>query len=63
MPGTVKILFSDEASSIIDYISRMSISSKEEKIMHDAINRKLDLVRLNPKYGQPIAKRLIPKEY
>jgi hypothetical protein len=41
----------------------MSLSSKEERIMHDAIDRKLDLVRSNPKYGQSIAKRLIPKKY
>jgi hypothetical protein len=59
----VNILFSPEAGSIYKYISKMSLSSKAERIMYDSIKRRLDSIEQNPKCGQPIAKKLIPEEY
>jgi hypothetical protein len=63
MEKIVKILYSDEAKAVIEYISKMSLTSKEERIMFKAIIRKLSLIQKDPKKGQSISKRLIPKEY
>ncbi len=37
--------------------------SKTEKIILNAINKKIELIKLNYHFGNPIAKNLIPKEY
>lgn len=63
MEKIVKILYSDEAKAVYDYISKMSLSSKEERIMFKAITAKLSLIGASPKYGQAIARRLIPRDY
>ena len=37
--------------------------SKTERTILNAINKKVELIRYNPHYGNPITKKLIPKEY
>jgi len=32
-------------------------------MIFDAINNKKELIKTNPHYGEPVAKKLIPKEY
>ncbi|MBD3318509.1 hypothetical protein GF342_01220 [Candidatus Woesearchaeota archaeon] len=38
-------------------------TSKTERMILKAVNKKVELIKSNPHYGDPIAKKLIPKEY
>jgi hypothetical protein len=57
------IQLSSEADNVYKYIAQKALSSKSERIMLKAILHKIELIKKNPQYGQPLAKRLIPKEY
>jgi hypothetical protein len=59
----IKLLFSDDAKAVYEYVSKRSLSCKSERIMYNAIMRNLELIRKNPQVGNNIAKNLIPKEY
>jgi hypothetical protein len=59
----VDIQFSHDALTIYEYMSKMALSSKSERIMLTSLLRKIELIKQNPSYGQAIAKRLMPKEY
>ena len=59
----VDIKLSPEAEIVYRYIVEKALSSKSERIMLKAILQKIEWIKSNPKYGQPIAKKLIPKEY
>jgi hypothetical protein len=57
------IQLSLEADNVYTYIAQKALSSKSERIMLKAILHKIELIKENPQYGQPLAKRLISKEY
>ncbi|MBW2994937.1 hypothetical protein KY312_01155 [Candidatus Woesearchaeota archaeon] len=58
---TVRVIFSSEAEEVYRYLS--SSNSKTENTILQAINKKIELIKEKPHYGNPIAKRLIPEEY
>ena len=60
---TVKIIFSPEAEKIYKYLNAKAPLSKTEKMILNALNKKIELIKLNTHYGDPISKNLIPKEY
>ena len=57
----IRIIFSDEAQEIYDSLT--SKTSKSEKMLFKAIDNKINLIKAHRFYGNPIAKKLIPKEY
>ena len=59
----VKVILSFEAREVYDYLNKMAPVSKTERMILKAVNYKIDLVKNNHQYGDPIAKNLIPKEY
>jgi hypothetical protein len=59
----VKVIFSPEAEEVYKYINKESEAAKGERMLLKAINQKIELIKANPHYGDPIAKGLIPKEY
>ena len=59
----IKIKLSPEAEEVYHYLNKESSNSKIEKSIFNAISKKKDLIKENPHYGSPIAKKLIPKEY
>tara|TARA_Y100000296_G_scaffold54129_1_gene62020 strand:- start:204 stop:557 length:354 start_codon:yes stop_codon:yes gene_type:complete len=59
----VKIILSPEAKEVFKYLNQESKNSKIERTLLKAIKQKGELIRENPHYGDPIAKKLIPKEY
>ena len=59
----VKVILSPEAEEVYKYINKESESTKGERMLLKAINQKIELIKANPHYGDPIAKGLIPKEY
>ncbi|MBR9698834.1 hypothetical protein GOV09_00050 [Candidatus Woesearchaeota archaeon] len=57
----IKVILSPEAEEIFKYLQKTD--SKIEKSILAAIKRKTELIKANPHYGNPISKRLIPKNY
>lgn len=60
---SVKIILSPEAEEVYNFLVSESQNSKIENSILNAFIKKKDLVKINPHYGDPIAKKLIPKEY
>ena len=59
----VRIILSLEAKQVYDYLNRMAPVSKKERMILKAVNYKIELIKNNFQYGEPIAKHLIPQEY
>lgn len=59
----IKVIFSPEAEKIYRYLNAKASSSKVERMILNALNKKIELIKLNKNYGDPISKSLIPKEY
>lgn len=57
------VKFSKESKEVLNYLLNKSKTSKTEKMMLKAISKKTELIKINKNYGNPIAKKLIPKEY
>jgi hypothetical protein len=60
---TVRVILSPEAEEVYKYLNRESANSKNEKTILSGLQKKIELVKTNPHYGDPIAKKLIPEEY
>jgi len=63
MDRAVEIKFSDEAREVYTYLTKKAASSKLERSLLNAINRKIELIKRDPSMGDSIAKVLIPQEY
>lgn len=61
MQKDVEIIFSEEAQNIFDNL--LKSNSKEARMLVRSIEQKLSLIKINPRYGNPIAKNLIPWQY
>ena len=59
----VRIILSSEAREVFEYLNQEAESSKQERMILKAVRQKVDLIKMNHHFGDPIAKRLIPKEY
>ena len=60
---TVRVIFSPEAEEVYKYLNEQALTSKTERIILNAVNKKVELIKSNFHYGDPIAKNLIPYEY
>ncbi|MBD3314020.1 hypothetical protein GF345_06260 [Candidatus Woesearchaeota archaeon] len=63
MEKEVKVTFSPEAEEVYNYLREQSPSSKTERTILDALHNKIELIKIDMHYGNPIAKNLIPDEY
>lgn len=59
----VRIVLSKEAEEAYKYLNSKSADSKVERSVFNSIKKKIELVKTNPHYGDPIQKNLIPREY
>ncbi len=59
----VRVILSPEAQEVYKYLNEQAPESKTEKTILNALNKKVELIKVNPHYGNPIAHDLIPKEY
>ncbi len=59
----IEVVLSDEAEEVYNYLNREAPNSKIEWGILRAVDKKVELIKANPHYGNPIAKKLIPKEY
>ena len=59
----VRIILSPEAEEVYKHLNQEAENSKQERMILKAINQKIELIKQNIHYGNPIAKNLIPEEY
>jgi len=60
---TVNVVLSPEAEEVYKHLNEQVLNSKVERTIFNAINDKIKLIKSNYHYGDPIKKKLIPKEY
>lgn len=60
---TTTVIFSPEAEEVYKYLNEQAPFSKNENTILKAIHNKIELIKANPHYGDPLAKKLIPDEY
>lgn len=60
---TVRVILSPEAEEVYKYLNEHAAHSKRERALFNAVNKKVELIKANVHYGNPIAKRLIPSDY
>lgn len=59
----VIISLTPEAEDVYQYLKIKAPNSKQEEILLNAFLHKVELIKRDFQYGQPIAKNLIPSEY
>ena len=59
----VRVILSPEAEEVYKHLNEEASKSKTDQTILKAINKKVELIKANPHYGNPIAKKLIPQEY
>jgi len=59
----VRVILSPEAEEVYKYLNEQAPNSKTENTILNAFNKKKELIKSNPHYGDPIAKNVIPQEY
>lgn len=57
----VKVVFSADAQEVYTYLEKQE--SKKEKMILKVLDKKVELIKANMHYGEPIAKKLLPNEY
>jgi hypothetical protein len=60
---SVKVILSPDAEEVYRHLNEEAASSKIERSILAAIDKKKELIKANPHYGEPISKKLIPGEY
>lgn len=59
----VRIILSPEAKEVYSRLNSEANTSKEARMLLKSINQKVELIKANIHYGNPISKNLIPEEY
>ncbi len=59
----VRVILSPEAEEVYKHLNEEAPKSKTDQTILNAINKKVELIKANPHYGNPIAKKLIPQDY
>jgi len=58
-----RVIFSPESEAVYHLLEKRSENSKMDRMLLESINKKIELIKLNTRYGNPIAKDLIPRKY
>ena len=59
----VRVILSPEAEEVFNFLNKEAASSKTEERILKGIKKKVELIKNNPHYGEPISKKKIPNEY
>ena len=59
----VRVILTPEAADAYYNFTRKALDSKQEEVILNAFLQKVELLKENVHYGQPIAIKLIPAEY
>ncbi|MBI5228601.1 hypothetical protein HY991_00715 [Candidatus Micrarchaeota archaeon] len=63
MNKTVRVILSPDAEEVYKYLNEKAPSSKLERSILNAVNKKVELIKANIHYGEPISKDKIPLEF
>lgn len=63
MNKIVHVVLSPEAEEVYNHLNQEAPNSKIERSIFNAIEKKKDLIKANPHYGEPVSKDKIPNEY
>ncbi len=63
MKKEVNVILSPEAEEVYKYLNIEAQTSKIDRSILNSINQKIELIKENPHYGDPVSKKLIPEEY
>lgn len=63
MSKEIRIILSKDAQEVYEYLVIKSKNHKLEKSVLFSFNKKINLIKLNKNYGDPIAKNKIPFQY
>lgn len=63
MKKKIGVILLEEAEDVYNYLNKNAPKSKTERTILNAVNKKVELIKANPHYGDPIAKKLIPSEF
>ncbi len=63
MNKRVRVILSPEAEEVYRHLNEKAPESKLERSILNAVNKKVELIKANVHYGDPISKGKIPKEY
>jgi len=59
----IRVILSPDAKEVYNHLKEEAPRSKTERTILNSINKKVEVIKTNPHYGDPIAKTLIPEEY
>lgn len=59
----VSVRLTPEADQAYEYLISKASDSKQEETILDAFHQKIELIKNDVHYGNPVSKRLIPSEY
>lgn len=59
----IRIKLSPNAEEVYNHLNKEAPTSKTERMILKAVNQKVELIKSNPHYGEPIAKKLFPEQY
>jgi hypothetical protein len=59
----VRVILSKEAEEVYKNLNDEAENNKQSRMILNAVNNKIGLIKSNIHYGNPIAKDLIPEEY
>ena len=59
----VRVVLSSEAEEVYKKLNAEAENNKQSRMILKAVNNKIELIKSNIHYGNPIAKNLIPEEY
>ena len=59
----IRIILSPEAEEVYKKLNSEAESNKQSRMILKAVNNKIELIKANIHYGNPVAKNLIPEEY
>lgn len=59
----VRVILSQEAGEVYKKLNAEAENSKQSRMLLNAVNNKIGLIKSNIHYGNPVAKDLIPEEY
>ena len=59
----VRLKLSPDAEKVYKHLNEEAPTSKTERMILKAVNQKVELIKSNPHFGNPIAKDKIPNEY
>ena len=59
----VRVILSKEAELAFKELNEQAVHSKINKSILKSIKNKVELIKINPHYGDPVKKERIPKKY